>query len=56
MGIVDYEEIDLSIEDDHEPFIGRWKRRFASSEGRGKKGGYVFLKHIRKVSVLWPVR
>ncbi|KAL7528128.1 hypothetical protein ACHAXR_002281, partial [Thalassiosira sp. AJA248-18] len=42
------EEISLIIEDDHEPYLSRWQRRFASSEARHKKGGYLFFKHIRK--------
>mmetsp|Transcript_8961 Transcript_8961/g.16417 ORF Transcript_8961/g.16417 Transcript_8961/m.16417 type:complete len:921 (-) Transcript_8961:271-3033(-) len=31
-----------------EPFANRWQRRFSSSESRGKSGGYLFFKHIRK--------
>lgn len=41
-------EINLRIEDDHEPYLNRWQRRFASSKARNKKGGYLFFKHIRK--------
>ena len=32
----------------HEPYVNRWDRRFSSSAARGKLGGYVFFKHIRK--------
>ncbi len=32
----------------HEPYMNRWDQRFASSAARGKLGGYVFFKHIRK--------
>lgn len=46
-------EIDTNIDDDHEPYASRWQRRFASSEARGKKGGYLFFKHIRKVSLFY---
>ncbi len=31
-----------------EPYVNRWDRRFKSSAARGKVGGYVFFKHIRK--------
>mmetsp|Transcript_36757 Transcript_36757/g.75003 ORF Transcript_36757/g.75003 Transcript_36757/m.75003 type:complete len:154 (+) Transcript_36757:37-498(+) len=31
-----------------EPYLDRWDRRFKSSAARGKVGGYVFFKHIRK--------
>ena len=41
-------KINLLIEDDHEPYLNRWQRRFASSKARNKKGGYLFFKHIRK--------
>lgn len=30
------------------PYMNRWDRRFKSSAARGKVGGYVFFKHIRK--------
>jgi len=32
----------------HEPYMNRWEQRFASSAARGKLGGYVFFKNIRK--------
>ena len=44
----DVDEIDLSLDDDQEPYLNRWQRRFASSEARNKKGGYLFFRHIRK--------
>ena len=31
-----------------EPYLNRFQRRFASSKERGKKGGYLFLRHMRK--------
>jgi len=30
------------------PYRDRWNHRFSSSVARGKRGGYVFFKHIRK--------
>ena len=30
------------------PYRDRWNHRFSSSAARGKRGGYVFFKHIRK--------
>ncbi len=30
------------------PYRDRWNHRFSSSAERGKRGGYVFFKHIRK--------
>lgn len=30
------------------PYRDRWNHRFSSSAARGKSGGYVFFKHIRK--------
>jgi len=41
-------EINLSMDDDHEPYLNRWQRRFASSKARNKKGGYLFFRHMRK--------
>ena len=48
VGSIDNIGISLDIENDHEPYLSRWHRRFASSENRGKTGGYLFFKHIRK--------
>lgn len=31
-----------------EPYLNRFQRRFASSKERGNKGGYLFLRHMRK--------
>ena len=31
-----------------DPYLNRWDRRFKSLADRGKVGGYVFFKHIRK--------
>jgi len=41
------ETLDL-ISKDAEPYTNRWQRRFAASESRGKKTGFLFFKHIRK--------
>jgi hypothetical protein len=30
------------------PYRDRWNHRFSSSVARGKRGGYIFFKHIRK--------
>ncbi|KAL9185202.1 hypothetical protein ACHAXT_002979 [Thalassiosira profunda] len=40
-------DIDLRLEND-EPYASRWQRRFASSKARGKAGGYLFFRHMRK--------
>lgn len=31
-----------------EPFANRWQKRFLESKARGRSGGYLFFKHIRK--------
>ena len=39
---------DHLIGEDAGPYTNRWQRRFAASESRGKKTGFLFFKHIRK--------
>ena len=36
------------LNDNHEPYLNRWQRRFASSKKRQKQGGYLFFRHMRK--------
>eukprot|EP00571_Detonula_confervacea_P009872 CAMPEP_0172301980 /NCGR_PEP_ID=MMETSP1058-20130122/3765_1 /TAXON_ID=83371 /ORGANISM="Detonula confervacea, Strain CCMP 353" /LENGTH=502 /DNA_ID=CAMNT_0013012303 /DNA_START=128 /DNA_END=1636 /DNA_ORIENTATION=- len=40
--------LSIDIDEDHEPYLNRWQRRFASSKVRNKKGGYLFFRHTRK--------
>ena len=44
----DGDKIDISLDNDHEPYLNRWQRRFASSKARNMKGGYLFFRHMRK--------
>ena len=38
----------INLPDNHEPYLNRFQRRFASSKARNKKGGYLFFRHMRK--------
>ena len=40
--------VQSATEEDGIPYRDRWNHRFSSSAARGKRGGYVFFKHIRK--------
>ncbi|KAL7554878.1 hypothetical protein ACHAWF_018695 [Thalassiosira exigua] len=41
-------KVSLELEDQNEPYLNRWQRRFASSEARNTTGGYLFFRHTRK--------
>ena len=47
-----YNEVEMSSIAHHhpklEPFVNRWDRKLSSSKSRGRAGGYLFFKHIRK--------
>ncbi|EJK72781.1 hypothetical protein THAOC_05651, partial [Thalassiosira oceanica] len=50
VAVEDKDETRDLISKDAEPYTDRWQRRFAASESRGKKTGFLFFKHIRKAA------